>query len=165
MTKEMTRVLIAFVAIALLHGTGGYGVQAHADSPTAATNPISNLAGGLNPMNWKMPSFKMPAFKSLLPGQKEKQRIVNKKDGLVNEVTQTASNSWRKTKEVLNPKRLIPTNMFAGNNNSKPAGTADQTPGFFSSLLNGPKQAAPSAEKEEQVATVSDFLGQPKMTR
>lgn len=117
-------------------------------------SPMGQLASGLNPMNWKMPQWKMPNFREMLPAQEEKARIKKKKDGLVSEVTQTASNSWNRTKAALNPQKLNPVNFFTASARtpstqpSKPA-----KPGFFQSLF------AP-AEPPKDNSTVTDFLRQ-----
>lgn len=103
----------------------------------------------LNPMNWKVPSFRLPNF---LVGHDDQDRIVERKNGLVTDVKTTASRSWQKTKETFNPARLNPMNLFASSA-TEPA--TEKKPGFFSSLLS---PAAP--EPEERVATVNDWLGQ-----
>ena len=108
--------------------------------------------GPLNPANWKMPSFKMPTFQNLMPGTDEKARITKKKDGLFQEVGQTASNSWKKTKEVFNPQKLNPTNFFTASSRT-PSSTSEKKPGFFSSLFS-------PAPAEKASGTVTDFLRQ-----
>ena len=106
--------------------------------------------GPLNPANWKMPSFKMPSFQGLMPGNDEKARIKKKKDGLFQEVTKTATNSWTKTKEVFNPAKLNPTNFFTASSRT-PA--KEKSPGFFSSLFS-------PAPQPRQTGSVTDFLSQ-----
>ncbi|TWT78996.1 hypothetical protein CA13_03930 [Planctomycetes bacterium CA13] len=128
---------------------------ANADSPPAEPTPMGQFFSGLNPVNWKMPSFK-----SMLPGQEDKARIVKKKDGLVSDVTQTAAKSWEKTKEIFNPARLSPANLFAAKEPAAAPATTSQSPSFFGSLF-GPRQD----EDTERIATVSDFLAQPKVDR
>lgn len=103
----------------------------------------------LNPMNWKVPSFRLPNF---LVHNDDQERIVERKNGLVSDVKSTASRSWQRTKETFNPARLNPMNLFAGTSTDS---TTEKKPGFFSSLLS----PAP-AEPEERVATVNDWLGQ-----
>ncbi|MDA8743826.1 hypothetical protein N9N28_04245 [Rubripirellula amarantea] len=112
--------------------------------------------GPLNPMNWKMPEFKMPSFKALLPGEEEKTRIKTKKDGLFSEVTQTASNSWNRTKEALNPQKLNPTRFFTASSKTPSTETEETKPGFFQSLFMGPAET-----KEPE--TVTDFLRQDRV--
>ena len=131
--------------------------QASADSPVEPT-PLSRMAQGLNPANWKMPKFNVPSFKSILPGQDDKQRIVKKKDNLVDDVSKTASNSWQKTKQALNPMNLAPSNLFGG---GKPAAeqAEPQQPGFFSSLFMPASARTPS-----KPATANDFLKLSKPT-
>jgi len=129
-----------------------------ADSPAGTGGPgtIGNMLHGLNPMNWTMPQFNRPNFRSVLPGQEDKRRIVKKKDSLFDDVSKTASNSWQKTKTVLNPMNLAPSNLFGGGPAaSRPA--EPESPGFFSSIF----QPA-SARQPSQPTTVTDFLSQQK---
>ncbi|SMP53492.1 hypothetical protein SAMN06265222_104121 [Neorhodopirellula lusitana] len=106
----------------------------------------------LNPANWKAPSFQMPSF--LVP-QEDKTRIVERKDGLVADIKGTASRSWTRTRETLNPARLNPMNLFAGTGDTAGTATGESKPGFFSSLLS-----PPATEPAERVASVNEFLGQ-----
>ncbi len=127
-------------------------------SPLTAQDASAHPGGGLNPLNWQMPKFQapkfsMPKFSSLLPGQDEKQRMTKKKDSLFTEIGASARNSWAKTKEVFNPQKLNPANLF------KPASTKTQTPkatkpSFFSSLF------APPEDPPERITDVNDFLNQ-----
>lgn len=110
--------------------------------------PMQRIAHGLNPANWTMPDFR-----SLLPGQDEKARIKKKKDGLFTEVSETASNSWTKTKEMFNPQKLNPARMFPASARTPSSNEAANKPGFFQSLF-APKPA------EKEVSTVNDFLRQ-----
>lgn len=113
-----------------------------------------HAGGGFNPLNWKMPKFeapKMPSFSSMLPGQEDKQRITKKKDNLFTDVGKTARSSWAKTKEVFNPAKLNPANLF------KPASPAppstSKEPGFFSSLFS-------TSEPPDRIGDVNEFLRQ-----
>jgi len=118
-------------------------------------SPIGQLVNGLNPMNWRMPQWKMPNFKQLLPGTDEQTRIKKKKDGLFDEVSKTASNSWNKTKQVLNPQKLNPINYFpASARTPSPRKPVQTEPGFFRSLFT------PRAAPEKDNSTVTDFLRQ-----
>jgi hypothetical protein len=109
------------------------------------------MMDGLNPANWRMPPFKMPTMGSLLPTREEKDRVITKKDSLVTEVSDTAKKSWTRTKNALNPMKLIPAG-FRQNSQTKPA---EKKPGFFSSLL------APFPKKKTEPApTVTDWLKQ-----
>lgn len=116
-----------------------------------AQSTVGRFMEGLKPQNWKMPSLQ-----SILPGQNERDQIKKRKDGLVQEVTESAKRSWQKTKDTLNPKRLIPTNLFGAG--SQPNGQS-QGGGFLSSLLGGGNSA------QERAASASDFLRQDKPRR
>ncbi len=115
-------------------------------------SPASKLVQNLNPANWTMPQWKMPDFKSLLPGQQEKTRIKKKKDGLFTELNETASNSWAKTKEMFNPQKLSPARMFPASART-PRQSEPAKPGFFKSLFT-------PEPPEKEVETVTDFLRQ-----
>lgn len=119
-----------------------------------APSPASQFASKLNPANWKMPKFKMPNFKALLPTNDEQARIKKKKDGLFDEVGKTASNSWGKTKEALNPQNLNPAKFFpaSARTPSTKEVTEEKKPGFFRSLFSPPPQ--------DESETVTDFLRQ-----
>lgn len=134
--------------------------QGPSASAQEAKGPISGIAEKLNPMNWKMPSMKPPGFRlpNFLVANEDQDRIVQRKNGLMDDMKGTASKSWQRTKEVFNPARLNPMNMFAGGAN-KPAG--EKSPGFFSSLLGGQSTSQP----EERVASVNEFLGQQRPTQ
>ena len=119
--------------------------------------PMGRFVSGLNPANWTMPQWKMPDFKSIMPGQAEKTRIKKKKDGLFSEVKSTASNSWTKTKEVFDPQKLNPARMFPASTRTPSKTTEPAKPGFFRSLF------APKPE-EKEVSTVTDFLRQSRPT-
>jgi hypothetical protein len=115
-------------------------------------SPAARMLHAMNPVNWRMPQ--MPNFRDLLPGQDEKARIKKKKDGLVGEVGKTATNSWNKTKQVLNPQKLNPINYFPASSRTPAASpNEEKKPGFFGSLFGPP----PPEEDEE---TVTDFLKQ-----
>ena len=120
------------------------GQQAMGQEPAAA--PL----GPLNPANWKMPSFQ-----SLLPGAEEKTRIKKKKDGLFQELTQSVSGSWNRTKAVFNPQKLNPANFFTASAKTPSPKSSDAKPGFFRSLFT------PGA-KSQETGTVNDFLAQPR---
>lgn len=113
--------------------------------------PVSKVAEKINPANWKLPSFRLPNF--LVP-QDEQSRIVQRKDGLVQDIKGTASRSWQRTKATFNPARLNPMNLFAGAAGPSNNG-GEKKPGFFSSLLS-----PPVSQPTERVATVNEFLGQ-----
>ncbi|MFK8110895.1 MAG: hypothetical protein AB8B91_01760 [Rubripirellula sp.] len=124
-----------------------------ADAQESQPSAIGKMASGLNPANWKMPSWKMPSFKALMPGQDEQARITKKKDGLFSEVGKTASNSWTKTKEVFNPKKLNPVNFLTASARTPAAQPQQESkPGFFHSLFN------PRGDEPQDDATVTDFL-------
>ncbi|OYP36586.1 hypothetical protein [Rhodopirellula sp. MGV] len=109
-------------------------------------SPVSQVMNNLNPMNWKMPSLG-----SILPNKEEKDRVITKKNNLVTEVSTTAKKSWQRTKETLNPMRLIPAG-FRQNTTTAPAEPKSES--FFSKLLN------PFPPKEEESPTVTEWLKQ-----
>ncbi|MCD0463739.1 hypothetical protein [Roseiconus lacunae] len=111
-------------------------------------NPVSQVMTNLNPMNWKMPSFG-----SILPTKDEKDRVITKKNNLVTEVSTTAKQSWQRTKETLNPMRLIPAGFRQNSTTTQPAQT-QKSEGFFSKLLS------PFPEKKDPEPTVTDWLKQ-----
>ena len=117
---------------------------------TFGETPMGRVVHGLNPMNWKMP--KVPTFQQVMPSKEDKTRITKKKNNLMTDMKQTASKSWNKTKDVLNPKRLLPTNLFA----AKPEATQPQRDvkqvGFFESLLR--------PQPPQKTDSVNDFLKQ-----
>lgn len=142
---SVCRVCAGIAAFAIALSVSGQ--PASAQEP----GPVSKVAEKLNPVNWKLPTFRLPNF--LVP-QDEQSRIVQRKDGLVQDIKGTASRSWQRTKETFNPARLNPMNLFAGA--AGPSNTTDEKkPGFFSSLLSPPE-----SQPAERVATVNEFLGQ-----
>ncbi|MCM2370046.1 hypothetical protein [Aporhodopirellula aestuarii] len=134
--------LIAAILVAL-------GISLINVGPASAQDSQPSGFQKLNPMNWRMPSFRLPNF--LVPNS-DQERIVERKEGLVSDIKGTASRSWQRTKETFNPARLNPMNMFAG---ASDTAETKKEPGFFSSLLS----PAPR-EPEERVATVNDWLDQ-----
>lgn len=131
--------------------------------PTLATaqsssqpGPVGSMFQKMNPMNWKMPAMKAPSFRlpNFMVQQNDQERIVERKNTLVTDVKSTASRSWQRTKETLNPARLNPMNLFAGPSTNAPPPRNDSSPGFFKSMFTSPP------EPEERVANVNDFLNQ-----
>ena len=118
--------------------------------------PVGRMMKGLNPANWKMPTMK-----TFMPGQEDKDRIIQRKDGLMTDVKETAARSWTKTKQTLNPMRLIPTGLFSGGDQSATETSQGvEKAGFFGSLLGTPK-----SEVQQTSGTVDDFLRQNKPVR
>ena len=109
-------------------------------------------------MNWKMPKVQMPKFSSMLPSKQEKERVIKKKDGLVSETTQTAKNTWNRTKKALNPMQFMPAG-FKSNQTKQPAPTAKKKEGGF---FNGLFSPYPPEEKTAK-PTVNEFLKQPRI--
>ncbi|TWU21023.1 hypothetical protein Pla52o_40550 [Novipirellula galeiformis] len=151
MNQATTRIAVCVIAFVLAFQLDA--AKAESPASTSPTPTMGEFFSGLNPMNWKMPNFK-----SVLPGQDETARIKEKKDGLVSDVSATASRSWQRTKEVLDPRRLSPSNWLPAQSESPQS----ESPGFFSSLFGGKAEAEADSER---VATVGDFLAQPKITR
>jgi hypothetical protein len=118
---------------------------------TSKAPSLGQMASGLNPMNWEMPSFKMPSFRNMLPGAKEKEAIIEKKDGLVTEVGKSVSSSWQRTKSALNPMKLMPVSEKSNVQETK-------EPGFFSRLFSPPASSASSSK--DSTGSVNDFLSQ-----
>lgn len=129
--------------------------QEPAMDPQLPGNPLTRMMSGMNPANWTMPKLKMPSMSRFLPTKQEQDRVITKKDSLVTEVSNTAKKSWQRTKDTLNPMRLIPAGFKQGAETT-PAPPAKQEPGFFSRLFS------PFPEPAEQSAssTVTDFLKQ-----
>ena len=115
-----------------------------------AQTPVGKFMQGINPQNWKMPTLQ-----NILPGQIERDQIKKQKDGLVQEVANSAKRSWQKTKDTLNPMKMLQNKMFGGNTGTQPA-AQKQGGGFFSSLLGGGEADAKTA------SGVNDFLRQTK---
>lgn len=116
---------------------------AAAEPGPTAPSALSGFAAKFNPANWKLPSI----GSMVMPQKNEQDRIIERKDSLVTEVTSTAKNSWNRTRSALNPMKLIP----AGNKTP----SKKKEPGFFSRLLSPP--ASPSS------GGVNDFLKQDRV--
>ena len=140
------------VALSLVMAMIAAAPNATADEYQPQT-PVGRMMKGLNPANWKMPTMK-----TFLPAKEDKDRIIKRKDGLMTDVKQTAARSWTKTKETLNPMRLIPTGLFAGSGAStERASEPVQKAGFFNSLMGNNQ-----ADVQQTSTTVNDFLRQNK---
>ena len=147
--STLTLVVIFFVTCPTAPGQDSVGQDIAGKSP--GVNPFGQMMSGLNPANWKMPQLKMPSMSGILPTKNEKDRVIKKKNGLVEEVSNTAKQSWQRTKNTLNPMRLIPTG-FKQNQQTTPAPKKEG--GFFSNLFS-PKPAA-----KESNQSVTDWLKQ-----
>ena len=139
----LPRVAVPILVVAML--CAGASGQSPTETAKTAPSALTTWAKKLSPTNWAMPSMK-----KILPGQDEQNRIIERKDGLMTEVTGSAKNSWQRTKAALNPMNLLP----AGNRT--PSSKADK-PGFFSRLLSPPTPT-------ETPSTVTDFLKQDRVT-
>ena len=117
--------------------------------PMLPGNPLTRMMSGLNPANWNLPKMKMPSIDKFLPTKQEKERVITKKDSLVTEVSQTAKQSWQRTKDTLNPMKLIPAG-FKQISTTTP--TLPSEGGFFSRLFSG--------GQPKQKQTVNDWLKQ-----
>jgi len=151
MTRSFPTPVAVLLAAIIIHFSAHS--EAAAQSPTDSGMTIGQMASRLNPANWTMPKLRMPKMPSLLPGQEDRTRIVKKRDNLLTDVSDTAKRSWQRTKETLNPARLNPMNLFAGNSDTPASTNTPKKPGFFSSLFAPP-------EPQERVASVSDWLKQ-----
>jgi hypothetical protein len=136
--------------LALTFATNSNG-QESTTEPLPPPNPFGQMMQSLNPANWRMPKLKMPTMKNFMPTKKEKDRVITKKDSLVTEVSETTKNTWRRTKETLNPMRLIPAG-FKQDPETRPA--PKKQGGFFSNLF------APRQPEPEQAQSVTDWLKQ-----
>lgn len=143
-----TLVAFGFVGV-LLMGPAAVGAQ-----DASATTPFGQWVHNLNPVNWRMPKF--PTFRSLLPRQEEQARIRKKQEGLVEEVSKTASGSWQRTKEALNPQRFAPSKLFPASAKTPSTPPDQQRPGFFQSLFGA--SAPPPGPKDP-----AGFLKQPRI--
>lgn len=154
MTRKGLTVTFAFLCLWGSLSVATVSAQAPEEEPLPPPNPLMRMASGLNPMNWKMPKMKMPTMDTFLPTKQEKDRVITKKDSLVTEVSNTAKQSWQRTKDTLNPMKLIPAG-FRQNGETKPAPKPESEPGFFSRLFS------PFPPKEEEsTQSVTDWLKQ-----
>lgn len=161
MIRPVRYVAIAIASLSLVVFTNLSVVKAETPEEASA---FSKATAAMNPMNWKMPEvkmpkWKMPNFRSILPTKKEQEQINEKKDGLFDQVGKTASNSWSKTKTALSPSNLNPARFFTTSSKSavETVPAKDKEPGFWSRLLS------PWPEEEPQQTTVTDFLRQPRV--
>ncbi|KAA5545924.1 hypothetical protein FYK55_03150 [Roseiconus nitratireducens] len=146
-TKRFTQTLILAALFAFAAGPLAEGQEPDlADAP--APGPIGRMMNGLNPANWQMPKLKMPTMDRFMPTRDEQDRVITKKNSLVDEVSKTAKSSWTRTKDTLNPMKLIPAG-FKQNQQTEPA---PKEPGFFSRLF--------FPEPERDTTSVNDFLKQ-----
>ncbi|MEM6689678.1 MAG: hypothetical protein AAF664_09640 [Planctomycetota bacterium] len=115
--------------------------------------------GGIfNPTNWKLPQFKLPSLANLLPQKSEKERVIRKKDGLVSEVRSTAGNTWKRTREALDPAKLNPARFFTASNRQQSDRKPESSkPNFFKALFAPPEPEAP------RISTPAEFLKQERI--
>lgn len=139
---------VLILLIALLPLTSAAAAQEPDADPQLPGTPLAGMFSALNPANWKMP--KMSTF---LPSKKEKERVITKKNSLVDEMSITAKQSWQRTKTTLNPMRLIPAG-FKTNSQTKPAPKKEG--GFWSNLF----APFPKSDRELDKPDVNDFLRQ-----
>jgi hypothetical protein len=148
-TKGITAIAVSFT-LALFTGLS----TASADE-TIEPSTMAKVTRSLNPVNWKLPKWKMPKFTRLLPGGEKKAPVKEKKnrDGLINGVTKTASSSWNKTKQAFDAKKLNPINYLPVSAKSAAKEKQEKSkPGFFRSLFRSKDTEPPMA------ATPADFL-------
>lgn len=135
------------LTLASIRNAGGQEIE-----PPSA---MQRFATRINPMNWTMPNFR-----SIMPSQDEKDRVDEKKDSLLDEISATASRSWTKTKEVFDPSRYNPKKIFPASSRTpssrSPYGRPkDEDRGFWSSLFAPDPPSKP-------ITDVNDFLRQSK---
>ncbi len=150
MNRTRLRAIVLAAGLAFVLGAN----TSMADHPVKPS-PVGQMVETLNPVNWRMPKWQMPKFSGILPAKEEKVRIKKKKDSLFDEVKQTASKSWQRTKEVFNPQKLNPTRFLPASAKMPSSKPPKDEPGFFGSLF-----APPPAPQNPR--TVTDFLGQEK---
>ncbi len=153
MITTANRMALFAVTIALLANVAPNDALAQEESPPSS----GQMAENLNPANWRMPQWKLPSIRGLLPSTGEKAAIKKKKDGLFAEVTKTASNSWARTKEALNPQKLNPVNFLPASARMPSAEKPSESkPGFFRSLFS------PVTSQPED-PSVNNFLRQSRL--
>lgn len=153
-TKGITAVAMSLtLALCASHST------ASADE-LIKPSPMAKVAERLNPLNWRLPKWKMPTFtppnfKRLLP-MGEKQPTINKKkqDGLFSGVAKTASSGWNRTKQAFDARKLNPINYFPASAKTAQERQAKSKPGFFGSLWKGKET------EQAESPTVTEFLRQ-----
>jgi hypothetical protein len=124
------------------------GSQQLCAEETVQPTTIGQFFNSLNPANWKLPNFR-----SLLPQTEEKARIKKKRESLVDEVGKTASSSWTRTRDALNPANFFTASAKSPAPSPAPSAPSRNKPGFLQSLFAPP---VPPDENE----TVSGFLKQ-----
>lgn len=148
--------LLAAISLTIPSTVTAQGFNA-GDSTTTPTAPsaMGDFLRGLNPANWKMPSFG-----ALLPGEDEQDRIVEKKDSLFTEVRKSASNSWQRTKNAFAPiTKLNPVPAMMASDRKPVESPKAKKPGFFKSLFSLPKA------NDGPATTTTDFLRQDRPGR
>lgn len=153
-TQRFTRTLILAAVLAVVPSLH-LAAQEPGMEPQLPGNPVTRMLSGLNPANWTMPKMSLPSMDRFLPTKQEKDRVITKKNGFVDEVSNTAKSSWRRTKETLNPMRLIPAG-FRQDGQTAPAPQPKKQGGFFSSLFS----PFPEPEEDDITSSVNDFLKQ-----
>ena len=137
--------------------------SAHRNSPDAsrgASGAFADRTNGQRMESCELANARMEDAqfsKSCCRKRKKKLELSRKKDGLLEEVTKTTSNSWRKTKEAskkLNPIRFFPASARTPVPSRQEA--SQPKPGFFRSLFS----PAPVAKNDD--STVTDFLSNPR---
>ncbi|MEM6469206.1 MAG: hypothetical protein AAF802_06520 [Planctomycetota bacterium] len=140
-----------FLFFLLFGPAGPLSAQMPAAEPLPAPSPMTKMMSGLNPANWKMP--KLPSMSRFLPTKAEKERVIKKKNGLVDEVSTTAKKSWQRTKDTLNPMKLIPAGFRK--DGTQAASKPKSEGGFFRNLF-----APFPKEPEMPTNSVTDWLKQ-----
>jgi hypothetical protein len=154
MTTQRIQLIAALIAATLIVSVPTAGAQEADMQPLPPANPFVRMVNGLNPANWNLPKFQMPSFGKILPTKREKKRVITKKDSLVDEVSNTAKQSWQRTKETLNPMRLMPAGF---RQNQQPAPARRESQGGFFQKLFSPFSGQPA---EPEAKSVTDWLKQ-----
>ena len=153
MTKRTFSTPFVLLVLITLLPIAAAGAQEPVEDEPLPGSPVTRMMSGLNPANWRMPKLKMPSMATFLPTKQEKDRVITKKDSLVDEMSTTAKTSWLRTKETLNPMRLIPAG-FKQDGQTAPA--AKKEGGFFSSLF----APFPPETDESEKPSVNEWLKQ-----
>ena len=114
----------------------------------AAPSRLERFTNGLNPLNWRVPSFRTATSnQDKLPASRASE------PSFFDQVSAGASKGWGKTKEILNPARYNPMKLFPDAGRSKSHRVDRDEPGFWRSWWT-------PEPRPREVNSVNDFLRQ-----